>query len=169
MLEPRKPTSPATHGGSVTSASKPGGLYAPNRNTHLFDRFAVILKYYRAASAVCTLVVAGWMYQTYTTVPMYRAQARLQIEEEYKAQNDFKEPYQTYTDPEPYYQTQYRILQGRDLARRAVRRLKLQTVPEFNGSGPAPTRLTQTIEAVKAKAMAPFTGGITQEPTAPAN
>ena len=157
MLESRTPPPSAIHGG-VTSASKSRGLYAPNRNTHLFDRFAVILKYYRAAGAVCTLVVAGWMYQTYTTVPMYRAQARLQIEEEYKAQNDFKEPYLTYTDPEPYYQTQYRILQGRDLARRAVRRLKLQTVPEFNGSGPAPTRLTRTIEAARAKILAPFTG-----------
>jgi polysaccharide biosynthesis transport protein len=163
MLEPRKPSSSATHGGSSTAPSKPGGLYAPNRNTHLFDRFAVILKYYRASSAVCVLVMAGWMYQTYTTIPMYRAQARLQIEEEYKAQTDFKEPYLTYTDPEPYYQTQYRILQGRDLARRAVRRLKLQTVPEFNGTGPAPTRLTRLIETSKAKMLAPFTGGTTDQ------
>jgi capsular exopolysaccharide synthesis family protein len=136
-------------------------MYAPNRNTHLFDRFAVILKYYRAASAVCLIVVAGWMYQTYTTIPMYRAQARLQIEEEYKSQTDFKEPYMSYTDPEPYYQTQYRILQGRDLARRAVRQLKLETVPEFNGTGPLPTRLTRLIESTKAKMLAPFTGDTT--------
>jgi succinoglycan biosynthesis transport protein ExoP len=90
---------------------------------------------------------------------MYRAQARIQIDEEHTTQTaDFKESYLTYTDPEPYYQTQYKVLQGRDLARRAVRRLKLETVPEFNGRGPAPTRLTRLLETIKAKAIAPFTG-----------
>jgi polysaccharide biosynthesis transport protein len=116
------------------------------------------------------LVIAGWMYQTYTTIPMFRAQARLQIEEEYKAQTDFKEPYLAYTDPEPYYQTQYRILQGRDLARRAVGRLKLQNVAEFNGMGPVPTKLTRLIESTKAKVLAPFTGApteVAEEPTTP--
>jgi capsular exopolysaccharide synthesis family protein len=135
------------------------GAYGPNRNIHLFDRFAVVVKYYKAMIAVFILVVAGWMYQTYTTIPMYRAQARIQIDEEHTTQTaDFKEPYLAYSDPEPYYQTQYRVLQGRDLARRAVRRLKLETVPEFNGSGPAPTRLTRILGTIKAKALAPFTG-----------
>ena len=135
------------------------GAYGPNRNIHLFDRFAVVVKYYKAMIAVFILVVAGWMYQTYTTIPLYRAQARIQIDEEHTTQTaDFKEPYLAYSDPEPYYQTQYRVLQGRDLARRAVRRLKLETVPEFNGSGPAPTRLTRILGTIKAKALAPFTG-----------
>jgi capsular exopolysaccharide synthesis family protein len=145
--------------------------YAPSGNVHLFDRFAVIVKYYKAVIAVFLLVVAGWMYQTYTTIPMYRAQARIQIEEEHTTQTaDFKEPYLTYSDPEPYYQTQYRVLQGRDLARRAVRRLSLERVPEFNGSGPLPTRLTRVVEAMKAKALAPFTGEAparTVQPAAP--
>jgi polysaccharide biosynthesis transport protein len=147
-------------GGSLTPMAPAGrGTYLPNRNIHLFDRFAVVIKYYKAVAAVFLLVVAGWMYQTYTTIPMYRAQARIQIDEEHTTQTaDFKEPYLAYTDPEPYYQTQYRVLQGRDLARRAVRRLGLDTVPEFNGSGPTPTRLTRVVEALKAKALAPFTG-----------
>ena len=143
------------------------GPYAPNRNVHLFDRFAVVIKYYKAVVAVFVLVVAGWMYQTYTTTPMYRAQARLQIEEEHTAQADFKEPYLAYQDPEPYYQTQYRILQGRDLARRAVRRLKLENVPEFNGTGPSPTHLTRILENLKAKVVAPFTGGVSTESVEP--
>ena len=42
-----------------------------------------------------------------------------------------------YEDPEPYYQTQYKILKGRDLTRRVVRKLKLETVPEFNGTAAA--------------------------------
>lgn len=159
MFEPSKQSSPTQGTGGHATPAKPGSLTSASRNTHLFDRFAVIVKYYKAVVAVFVLVVSGWMYQTYTTIPMYRTQARLQIEEEYKAQTDFKDAYLAYSDPEPYYQTQYRILQGRDLARRAVRRLKLETVPEFNGTGPAPTRLTRLLETVKAKTVAPFSGG----------
>jgi succinoglycan biosynthesis transport protein ExoP len=154
-------------GSPGTTHGKGAGLYAPNSNTHLFDRFAVVVKYYKAVAAVFVLVVAGWMYQTYTTIPMYRAQARLQIDEEHTTQTaDFKEPYLTYSDPEPYYQTQYRVLQGRDLARRAVRRLKLENVPEFNGTGPTPTRLTRIIDMIKARAVAPFSGGAQPAATA---
>ena len=156
----------AGQGGPVTPAAPAvKATYLPNRNIHLFDRFAVVIKYYKAVVAVFLLVVAGWMYQTYTTIPMYRAQARIQIDEEHTTQTaDFKEPYLAYSDPEPYYQTQYRVLQGRDLARRAVRRLSLETVPEFNGSGPTPTRLTRVIETLKAKALAPFTGNTPARP-----
>jgi capsular exopolysaccharide synthesis family protein len=162
MFEPHKQLPQA--GGRAArggAPSTPGaGPAGPNRNIHLFDRFAVIVKYYKAVAAVMVLVVAGWMYQTYTTIPMYRGVARIQIDEEHTTQTaDFKESYLTYTDPEPYYQTQYRVLQGRDLARRAVRRLNLGSVPEFNGSGPTPTRLTRVLEWIKAKAIAPFTGG----------
>jgi capsular exopolysaccharide synthesis family protein len=157
---------PSPQGPAGATPSKPGNPYTASKSNHLFDRLAVIVKYYHAASAVCLLVVAGWMYQTYTTIPMYRAQARLQIEEEYKAETDFKDGYLAYTDPEPYYQTQYRILQGRDLARRAVRRLKLETVPEFNGKGARPAYLTRLIASAKAKVLAPFSGGGT-EPAQP--
>src|SRR5688572_242291 len=135
-----------------------GTSYQGPQSLHLFDRFAVVVKYYKAVAVVAVLVIAGMLYHTYTVVPMYRAQARLHIEEEHTAQSDFKEPYLAYQDPEPYYQTQYRILQGRDLARRAVRRLKLETVPEFNGTGPRQTQLTRTVEWMKAKLKAPFTG-----------
>ncbi|MGH9349743.1 MAG: GumC family protein [Vicinamibacterales bacterium] len=168
MHEPQRQIPSATHGaGAGAAPSRLGSVYAPNRHIHLFDRLAVVIKYYKAVLAVLVLVVAGWMYQTYTTIPMYRAQARLQIEEEHTAQTDFKDAYLAYTDPEPYYQTQYRILQGRDLARRAVRRLTLETVPEFNGTGPAPTRLTRLLETAKATFLAPFTGGATRAPAAP--
>jgi capsular exopolysaccharide synthesis family protein len=171
MFDSQKQTTTG-QGGPLTSAAPAAkGTYLPNRNIHLFDRFAVVVKYYKAVVAVFLLVVAGWMYQTYTTIPMYRAQARIQIDEEHTTQTaDFKEPYLTYTDPEPYYQTQYRVLQGRDLARRAVRRLNLDTVPEFNGNGPTPTRLTRVVETLKAKALAPFTGDTParhSEPAAP--
>src|SRR5687768_3602577 len=98
MLESRKqagslgggPTASALSAGSARG----GGGYGPNRNTHLFDRLAVVIKYYKAVAAVFVLVVSGWMYQTYTTIPMYRAQGRIQIDEEHTTQTaDFKESY----------------------------------------------------------------------------
>ena len=143
-------TPPAT---SVPPAVPKAGRFGPDPNVHLFDRAAIIIKHWKAAAALAILVVAAMMYQTYTTVPLYRAQARIQIDEEQTtAQTDFKEPYLAYSDPEPYYQTQYKILQGRDLALRAVRHLKLDNVPEFNGQGPKPPALTQVLSAVKTKA-----------------
>ena len=51
-----------------------------------------------------------------------------------------------------------KILQGRDLALRAVKRLKLETVPEFNGRGATPPFLTQVMRRIKAKITAPFRG-----------
>ena len=141
------------------AARKTAGLFSPDPNVHLFDRLAIIIKHWKSAVAVAVLVVAGMMYQTFTTVPLYRAQARIQIDEEQTtAQTDFKESSLVYSDPEPYYQTQYKILQGRDLALRAVKRLKLETVPEFNGRGATPPFLTQVIRRIKAQITAPFRG-----------
>ena len=136
---------------------KTAGLFSPDPNVHLFDRLAIIVKHWKAAVAVAILVVAAMMYQTYSTVPLYRAQSRIQIDEEQSTvQTDFKEPYLAYSDPEPYFQTQYKILQGRDLALRAVRHLRLDNVPEFNGQGAKPPMLTQVIGTIKAKITAPF-------------
>ena len=149
------PPAPASH----AQGRKTGGLFSADPNVHLFDRLAIIIKHWKPAIGVAVLVIAGMMYQTYTTVPLYRAQARIQIDEEHTtAQTDFKEPSLVYTDPEPYYQTQYKILQGRDLALRAVKRLQLQTVPEFNGSGAKPPALTQAITEIKAKVVALIRG-----------
>ncbi len=39
-------------------------------------------------------------------------------------------------DPEPYFQTQYRILTGRELAERVLQTLDLRTLPDLNGSEP---------------------------------
>jgi polysaccharide biosynthesis transport protein len=136
---------------------------------HFLDRLAVIVKYYKAVAVVFLLVVAGMMQRAYTTIPMYQAEARLQIEEEHTTQTSLNEGVAAYQDPEPYYQTQLRILQGRELSTRAASRLKLQTVPEFNGAGPTPTRLSQIMTFVKGKLVAPFKGSSAPVPPGEAN
>src|SRR4029077_15886170 len=74
-----------------------------------------------------------------TAVSMYVAQARLLIEDERSTAIPGINPNDAYyQDPEPYYNTQYRILKGRDLVRKVVKTLKLERVPEFNGPAPKP-------------------------------
>ena len=81
------------------------------------------------------------MIQGYTSVQIYKAQARLQIDDERSTAvpgvNSSENTY--YEDPEPYYNTQYKILQGRDLIRKVVKKLHLENVPEFNGTAAPPT------------------------------
>ena len=50
------------------------------------------------------------------------------------------------SDPEPYYQTQLRILTGRELASKVVARLKLASMAEFNGQGPQRTGLASVLD-----------------------
>ena len=64
---------------SVPPAAPKAGRFGPDPNVHLFDRAAIIIKHLKAAAALAILVVAAMMYQTYTTVPLYRAQARIHI------------------------------------------------------------------------------------------
>ena len=117
----------------------PGGAqYTPENDVHLLDRLAVLYRYRRLCATVFVLVTAAMIIQGYTNIKIYQAQARVLIDDERSTavpglQNEQNSYYE---DPEPYFQTQYKILKGRDLTRRVVRKLHLETVPEFNGTKP---------------------------------
>ncbi|HMF98113.1 MAG TPA: hypothetical protein VKE96_27620, partial [Vicinamibacterales bacterium] len=109
--------------------------YTPDPDVHLLDRLAVLYRYRRICVTTFVLVTAALTIQGYSTTQLYQAQARLLIEDERSTavpglQNDQNTYYE---DPEPYYQTQYKILKGRDLTRRVVRKLHLENNLEFNG------------------------------------
>ena len=118
---------------------------------HLLDRLSVLHKYRIAAISVFCVVVAWMMVDSYTTVPIYRALAQVQIEEDTAGIGTPAEIAQNMVmqDPEVYMQTQLRIIRGRELARRVAARLDLSKVPEFNGQGPQPTQLAQGIATIK--------------------
>ena len=110
-------------------------------DVHLLDRLRALLRYQWIALAVFGVVVAGAGLHTYSETPLYRAGARILIELEDErslavegvggvANSEYS------LDPEPYFQTQYRILTGRELARRAVNTLDREMLPEFNGAAP---------------------------------
>jgi capsular exopolysaccharide synthesis family protein len=119
-------------------APKPPPTYSTDRDVHLLDRLAILYRYRRVSAAVFALTALVLMIQGYSNVTRYEAQARLLIEEERSTAmpgiTSAIDAY--YEDPVPYYNTQYRILRGRELARRVVRKLQLQDVPEFNGTAP---------------------------------
>ena len=108
--------------GRAGPAGTPSAPYTPENDVHLLDRLAVLYRYRRLCVTVFVLVTAAMIIQGYSSVKVYQAQARLLIEDERSTavpglqtdQNQF------YEDPEPYYQTQYKILKGRDLTRRVV-------------------------------------------------
>jgi succinoglycan biosynthesis transport protein ExoP len=147
--------SPAAPPSAPSPAPPPPGQAV---EPHLFDRLSVLYKY-RWASITIFLLVVGWvMVDSYTAVPNYRAAARILVED---LGNDIATPSEiqrsvTVTDPEIYMQTQLRIMRGRDLAARVAKKIDLSRVPEFNGQGPKPTPLAQTISAIKYYATWPY-------------
>ena len=125
---------------------------------HLFDRLSVLYKYRWATIAVFVLVVGWVMVDSYTRIPVFRAQARILIED---PNADIATPTEiarnvTLADPDMYMQTQLRIMRGRDLAERVAGRLDMSKVPEFNGQGPKPTQLAVGIALVKYYAAWPY-------------
>ena len=145
---PQPPAAPAPAEAQPQAAAEP----------HLFDRISVLYKY-RWASITVFLLVVGWvMVDSYTQVARYRATARILIEE---PGNDIATPTEIARsvplgDPEIYMQTQLRIVRGRDLALRVAQKIDLSRVPEFNGQGPQPTPLAQSIAAIKYYAAWPY-------------
>jgi capsular exopolysaccharide synthesis family protein len=127
----------------VSHAAAPKGAapaYTPESDVHILDRIAVIYRYRRIAIAVFVLTSAAMIIQGYSNVQYFRAQGRLLIENERATEVPGLSPNneQFYEDPEPYFQTQYKILRGRDLTRRVIKKIHLERVPEFNGTAKPP-------------------------------
>ena len=111
------------------------------------------------------LVVA---YSTFTAMPIYEARAQLLIEAEAQNIISFKEVVEQDRATTDYYQTQYRILQSRGLAKATLDALQLWNHPEFGGSPtdskaarPPGTldRIWRPVHAARAWLSARITGG----------
>jgi capsular exopolysaccharide synthesis family protein len=108
------------------------------QSTHLLDRLTAVFKHRRVAGTAFLLVVTAMMVQTYSTIPIYQTWARIEIQDERSVSigNLGVNDPSYWQESDPYYRTQYQILQSRELARRVVRRLDLQNHPDFNGNAP---------------------------------
>ena len=128
MLNSRQ-LSPATSPDLSTTAG--ASMLETLPEVHLLDRLAVVFRHLRLIISVFAVVVAIAMLESYSATAMYRTQARIVIQDERStnvANLNASEP-AYWQDPEPYFNTQYRILQSRGLARRVVRKLPPPPAP----------------------------------------
>ena len=101
------------------------------KEVHLRDYWRVILKRRWTVLAFFLITVATTAVVTFTMKPIYRSTTTLQINKENPQIVDFKEILAVNTMDMDYYQTQYKILESRSLARRVIHSLKLQEHPQF--------------------------------------
>lgn len=122
---------------AAASPQLTGGSSQP---VHLLDRLNAVFKHRRLAGTAFVLVIGMMMLQTYSTIPTYQAQSRVQIQDErtMSVANLTSNDSAFWQDAEQYYKTQYSILQSRALGKRVVARMNLAKHPDFSGSAPRP-------------------------------
>jgi polysaccharide biosynthesis transport protein len=102
-----------------------------DQDVRILDRLAVLYRYRYLALSVFVLTSAAVMLQG--------SQGRLLIETERAMIPGLASAESQYfEDPQLYYNTQYRILKGRDLTRRVIKKLHLEDSAEFNGTAAPP-------------------------------
>jgi succinoglycan biosynthesis transport protein ExoP len=159
------PARPAATGGATAKS-----LFPVDSDTHLLDRLNAIYKYRYVVVTVFTLVIIGVIVRTYTTTPMYRATTTVLVEDERGASVagfNSQTGAEYIQDPEPYFQTQLRILAGRELGGKVVDRLHLENVAEFNGQGAQRTGMAIVLHTMKAQVQGTVRKIIGGTPPAP--
>jgi len=114
--------------------SPPGFYYESSqeeKEVNLRDYWRVIQKRRWTIIAFFFIVLITTAVATFTMKPIYRATVTLQINKENPQIVDFKEIFAVNTMDLDYYQTQYKILESRSLAKRVIQPLKLSEHPEF--------------------------------------
>jgi len=97
----------------------------------LREYLRVILKRKWTIIAAFAIVVITTMIQTYTTTPIYQASTRLIIEKENPKVVSIQEVLAVDAGAD-YYQTQYKIIESRAVAREVIKRLRLDQSEEFS-------------------------------------
>ena len=114
----------------------PRPAYTPSppeeqKEVELRDYWKVIRKRRWTIISFTLIVLIATGVMTFTTEPVYRATSTIQINKENPQIVDFKEIFSANTMEYDYYQTQYKILESRSLARRTIHALTLSQHPEF--------------------------------------
>lgn len=86
--------------------------------------------------SIASIVLAGVIAHTLTSVPIYRATSQVLIERQYQQLREFNDPLQVDTADVDYYNTQLKIIQGPGLADRVARLMNLSGRPQFKGGDP---------------------------------
>ncbi|HEY3383856.1 MAG TPA: polysaccharide biosynthesis tyrosine autokinase [Vicinamibacterales bacterium] len=105
----------------------------PATEVHLLDYVRVLYKRRFAAITAFLVVVVSVVVYTFTQTPIYSAHVQLLIEPENPNVISFKEVIEQDKSSTDYYQTQYKILQSRALAKRTIEAVGLWNHPDFAG------------------------------------
>ena len=100
---------------------------------HLLDYLRVLHKRRWTAGTAFLIVLASVTAYTFTVTPIYEARTRLLIEAEGPNIINFTEVVDEQRTRADYYQTQYSILQSRQLARKTIGALQLWDSPHLGG------------------------------------
>lgn len=118
------------------AGAAPGYGYGSNvlgdTDVHLTDYVKVLYKRRWAAITSFLAVFLSVAIYTFTATPIYEAKVQILIEKEATNVVSFKEAIEQNQIADDYYQTQYKILQSRALARRTINAEKLWDHPQFN-------------------------------------
>ena len=101
------------------------------REVNLRDYWKVIRKRRWMILAFFLIVVITTAIGTFTMSPVYRGTSTILINKENPQIVDFKEIFAVNTTDMDYYQTQYKILESRSLAKRVIHSLRLPDHPQF--------------------------------------
>jgi capsular exopolysaccharide synthesis family protein len=105
--------------------------FPEEKEIHLRDYWKVIQKRRWITIAFFLIVLVTTAIATFTMKPIYRGTITIQINKENPQIVDFKEIFAVNTMDLDYYQTQYKILESRTLAKKVVQTLKLGEHPQF--------------------------------------
>lgn len=105
--------------------------YPQEEEIHLRDYLQVILRRKWTVITFFLVLVTTVTVATFISRPVYRASVVIKIDKENPNVLKFKDIYDVERAEEDYYQTQYKILKSKNLARRVIRTLKLDENPLF--------------------------------------
>src|SRR5512134_3966819 len=100
---------------------------------HLKDYWHVVRRRRALAFAVFLLILGAGVARVTLVRPVFQATAQILIERQIPGVFDFERNPRANEAWEDFYQTQYRLLQSRLLARKVVERLHLLQDPEYGG------------------------------------
>ena len=106
---------------------------APPPEGHLWDYVYVVLRRRRLVLGIFLTVLTLATLRTLLMRPVYEGTAQLLIERSDPTVLNFKEVQQVDAGRDDYYQTQYKLLQSRSLAKGVIRQLDLLKVHEYGG------------------------------------
>ena len=159
--------------GTTGPDGSPTSDFAEER--HFTDYLRVLSKRRWTAIPTFLIVVTILLIPTFTAVPLYEASGQLLIEADTQNVVTFKAVVEQDAATIDFYQTQYKILESRTLARATLEALQLWNHPEFGGAAKPGTPLKQPslVRRLLGTAFGAFNGALTRlmggiEPERPA-